>query len=329
MKKVNYGIVSTATIVPRFVEGVRQSEHGEVVAIAGRSIQKAKEFSEELSIPNYYGSYSEIMDDPEVDVIYIANYNGGHYEVAKEALNKRKNVLCEKPICSHPEEVIELFDLAEKNNVFLMEAQKSVFLPVHQYVKELIDDQVLGNIQWVNIISCHTGAKRGEWFKSLDNGGGILNGAGTYALEFILSTFGEAFTDIKGVMTIKPPISDDGVVINGRIGEQTMVSILISKDIVVDSRIEIYGEKGKITIPNFWKSDNCQVELYDKETINKKFPMKSEFLFEINHVNECLLQNKQTSPIMTPAISIKASQIVNAIYKEQLPKFIEKEDRSV
>lgn len=329
MQKVRYGIVSTSTIVHRFAEGVRQSENAEVVAIAGRSIEKAKHYAEQLDIPRYYGEYADIFKDSEVDIVYIANYNAGHYEVAKAAIQAGKNVLCEKPICTQYDQVVDLFQLAKENDVFLMEAQKSVFLPVHQYVRQLLDEQTLGEIQFVNIISSHTGAKRGEWFKSLDNGGGILNGAGTYPLEFILSTFAEPFTDNKGVLTIKPPISDNGVIINGRIGEQTMVSILITKDIVTDSKIEIYGEKGKITIPNYWKSNQCTVTIHGQEEFEKTFEKDSEFLYEINHVNACILEGKKESPLMTPEISIRASEIVTTIYAEQLPKFNRSEDNQL
>lgn len=322
MKKIRYGIVSTATIVHRFVEGIRESELGEVVAIAGRSKEKAKQCAEELDIPKYYGSYEAIFQDEEVDIVYIANYNAGHYECAKAAIQAKKNVLCEKPICVKHEQVTELFTLAKENGVFLMEAQKSVFLPVHVEVRELLARKAIGDIQWVNILSCHTGAKRGKWFESLDNGGGILNGAGTYSLEFILTTFKDSFADINGVLTIHPPISDDGVVINGRIGEQTMVSILITKDIQAESKIEIYGTDGKIIIPNFWKTDQFTIQQASELPEKVKYDMSSEFVYEINHVNQCLINGQQFSHLMTPEVSIEASRIVNRIYEDQLPKFI-------
>lgn len=321
MKKIHYGIVSTATIVSRFVEGIRESQYGEVVAIAGRSKAKARQYAQDLNIPKYYGEYKAILSDRDVDIIYIANYNAGHYEVAKAAILAGKHVLCEKPICTRPDQAEELFSLAQEKNVFLMEAQKSVFLPVHESVRKLLHSEEIGDVQWVNIVSSHTGAKRGKWFESLENGGGILNGAGTYSIEFILTAFKESFTDIKGVLTIRPPLSDDGVVINGRIGEQTMVSILITKDIEADSKIEIYGTKGKIIIPKFWKTNEFTIQKKGNNVEQYKFEMKSEFVHEINHVNECLLSNKTNSDIMTPFISIQTSKIVNQIYLDQLSKF--------
>lgn len=317
LKKVRYGILSTATIVPRFIEGIRESHAGEVVAIAGRKFEQAQKMANEFAIPRYYGSYQELYQDDDIDIIYIANYNGGHYDCLKEALQAGKNVLCEKPICMTKEQAEEVFTVAKEKGVFLMEAQKSVFLPAHQKVRQLLAQQDLGEIQWVNIISCHTGAERGEWFKKLANGGGILRGAGTYSLEFLLTAFQQPLENISGNFAIQPPMSDDGCVINLKMAPNIMVSILITKDIVTDSRIEIYGTTGRLTIPNFWKTDRLSLEKEGKEE-TLVFEMNSEFVFEIDHVNDCLQRGLLTSPIMTPAVSIEATTIIDELYRKNI-----------
>ena len=129
---IRYGIVSTASIVPRFVAGVQASQTGEVVAIASRSLSKAQEVATTLGIPKAYGSYEELYADPTVDVIYVATYNKGHYPVAKAALFAGKHVLVEKPFALTLDEAEELFAIAKEKKRFLMEAQKAVFLPITQ-----------------------------------------------------------------------------------------------------------------------------------------------------------------------------------------------------
>jgi predicted dehydrogenase len=97
MKKVKYGIVSTAQVVPRFIEGVRLTDNGEVAAISSRSLETAQAFATAYNIPKAYGSHAELYADSELDVIYIATYNKGHFPEAKQALLAGKNVLLEKP----------------------------------------------------------------------------------------------------------------------------------------------------------------------------------------------------------------------------------------
>lgn len=314
MKKIRYGIVSTATIVTRFVEGINLSKAGEVVAIAGRDLTKAKALAEELKIPNYYGSYQELYQDEQVDLVYIANYNGGHYQCIKAALEHNKPVLCEKPMCLTKSQSEEMFQLAASKNLFLMEAQKAVFLPAQVQARQLIQSGALGDIQWVNIISSHTGAKRGEWFKDVKKGGGILRGGGTYALEFLLTTFGGPLENYAGNCSMQPPISDDSWVINLTLPKQVLASLLITKDIHDQSRIEVYGTKGKIVIPNFWKTDRLTSEIAG-EVEEYLFEMQSEFVFEIDHVNQCLQTSQLTSSVMTPTVTLEAIQVIDDLYR--------------
>ena len=95
--KIRYGIVSTATIVPRFVQGVKDSDHGVVHAICSRSLKKAEQMAKELDIMNAYGSYEELLQDKDIDIVYIPTPNYLHYEYAKKALLANKHVLLEKP----------------------------------------------------------------------------------------------------------------------------------------------------------------------------------------------------------------------------------------
>lgn len=132
MDKIRYGIMSTAQIVPRFVSGLRESAQAEVRGIASRRLENAQKMSKELAIPVAYGSYEELCKDETIDIIYIPTYNQGHYSAAKLALSQGKPVLLEKPFTLNAAEAEELFAIAQEQGVFLMEAQKSVFLPITQ-----------------------------------------------------------------------------------------------------------------------------------------------------------------------------------------------------
>ncbi len=83
---MKYGILSTASIVERFVKGIRESKDGTVYAIASRNLETAKRAAEQLNIGQYYGSYEELYEDQNVDIIYIPTVNGMHYRNAYDAL---------------------------------------------------------------------------------------------------------------------------------------------------------------------------------------------------------------------------------------------------
>lgn len=157
MDKIRYGIMSTAQIVPRFVAGLRESAQAEVRGIASRRLENAQKMAKELAIPVAYGSYEELCKDETIDIIYIPTYNQGHYSAAKLALSQGKPVLLEKPFTLNTAEAEELFAIAQEQGVFLMEAQKSVFLPITQKVKATIQEGRLGEILWVQSVTAQCG----------------------------------------------------------------------------------------------------------------------------------------------------------------------------
>ena len=95
--ELNYGILSTSSIAPRFIGAVRESGKGNILAISSRSLEKAREKAAAWSIPTAYGSHQALLADPKVNIVYISNVNTAHYPWAKAALLAGKHVICEKP----------------------------------------------------------------------------------------------------------------------------------------------------------------------------------------------------------------------------------------
>lgn len=199
MKKVKYGIVSTAQVVPRFIEGVRLTDNGEVAAISSRSLETAQAFATKYNIPKAYGSHAELYADSELDVIYIATYNKGHFPEAKQALLAGKNVLLEKPFTLTLAEAEELFELAREKNLFLMEAQKSVFLPVTQLVKEVVQSNEIGDILSVDSVTAYASIDHISWFNDLKAGGGTVHFMLPYAISYLQYIFDAQITDFSGI----------------------------------------------------------------------------------------------------------------------------------
>ena len=99
--RIRYGALSTASILPRFVGGMNETENGCVEAIASRTLEKAQRTAQELGIPKAYGDYHELLQDPELDAVYIPVMNSLHYSYAYDALKAGKHVVMEKPFVLH------------------------------------------------------------------------------------------------------------------------------------------------------------------------------------------------------------------------------------
>ncbi len=138
MEQLCYGIISTSSIAPRFISAVRTSGAGEILAVSSRTLQRAKEKAAQWDIPKAYGSHKELLEDENVNTVYISAVNAQHYPLAKMALEMGKHVICEKPCTTKAEHTRELFALAREKGLFFMEAEKMLFLPAILEVKTRI-----------------------------------------------------------------------------------------------------------------------------------------------------------------------------------------------
>lgn len=312
MHIIRYGIMGTAQIATRFVAAVRDSEGGEVVALASREEDKARLRAQELGISRVYGNYEALLEDPEVDVIYVPSINAMHYDHAKRALEKGKSVLCEKPLTLSSRETAELFHLAESQGIFLMEAQKCVFLPVTQALKELVRRGTLGTIRHLeyNIAIPHVGF---QWFYEKKAGGGLLQGNGTYLLSHAMELLEEEMEDGQALATL----GNTGVDLQCTLQFRTASGVLIRGFMTTltegASYMRITGDQGMVEIPNFWKAREALVLLKGKEAHTLSFPVDHEMVYEVNHVNACLRQGKVKSEVMSPEKSIRIAEIVERL----------------
>src|SRR6201996_5707316 len=122
MKPLRFGVLGAAKIARSFIAGVGPSECVDVVAVASRDLAKGKQFASELGVPRVHGSYEALIDDPNIDAVYVPLPNTLHAEWVIKALNAGKHVLCEKPIAISKTDTLAMFDAARRNRRFLAEA---------------------------------------------------------------------------------------------------------------------------------------------------------------------------------------------------------------
>ncbi|WP_440897954.1 Gfo/Idh/MocA family protein [Amphibacillus sp. Q70] len=312
---IHYGIISTAQIVPRFVAGVKESQDGEVTAIASRNLDKAEEMAARLAIPHAYGSYQELYEDENVDVVYVATYNKGHYDAAKQALLAGKHVLVEKPFVLKQDQAEELFDLAKEKNLFLMEAQKALFLPITKLVRETIQLGKIGAVKYLRSVTSYPSVDHISWFHSLEAGGGALHGSGSYPLQYMMYVINSRIDEAAGTAVIKAGQTDSQFDLSLLFDEEVQGNIFITVNLDLPSQLIIYGEKGKIIIPYFWKTKQAEICI-EGHSEQHYMEHQSEFVFEIDHVNECLKQGLIESPTMTKEMTLQTVELVEKLYQQ-------------
>jgi len=146
---VKWGILSTAHINRLLIPGVQESPDAEVVAVGSRDPARAQEFATRWGIERAYGSYEDVLADPDVDAVYIPLPNTMHCEWSIRALEAGKHVLCEKPLSSHPAEVEEAFDVSERSSRVLSEAFMYRHNPQTAMLKELVDGGAIGELRLI------------------------------------------------------------------------------------------------------------------------------------------------------------------------------------
>ena len=245
----------------------------------------------------------------------MAVYNKGHYDAAKLALLNNKHVLLEKPFTMTLAQAEELFALAKERNLFLMEAQKALFLPITKQIQQVIQKGKIGTLRWLDSVTAYPNIDHISWFRDLSAGGGVFRGAGTYPLEYMQHLLGASPEEFKGTLTFPEGQSDAQAQVTLNFPNGVIGTIFLTVDLDLSKRMIIYGEKGKIIIPDFWKTDTAEIHYNDgqKETLHSN--QHSEFVFEVDHVNACLEQGLLESPIVTKELTLKTVAITEAIYK--------------
>jgi len=189
--KLRWGLLSTARINRRLIPAIRAAQRAELVAVASRSQARADAYAAEWRISRAHGSYQALLDDPDIDAVYISLPNSLHAEWTTRAAQAGKHVLCEKPLALNVAECDQIIAAAEAAGVVAAEAVMYLYHPLLHKARELVRDGAVGQVKLV----------RGSFSFFLDRpddvrwrpelGGGSLWDVGSYPVSFIRWMAGE------------------------------------------------------------------------------------------------------------------------------------------
>ena len=302
---MNWGIVGLGKIANKFCDTLSflKNEGENLVAVASRDLDKAKEFGEKYKAEKAYGSYSDLFQDEDVDAVYISTPNNLHYQEIKEALLNGKNVLSEKPITLKVEDTRELYEIAEEKGLFLMEAYWVYFLPGAFKLREIYGE--IGEIEEIELsYGFYSEGKRRERKFLSSLGGGALLDIGIYNLG-IMAMLGLENPMILGTKVMMNEYGTDKWSETKLLyNERTKVTTVDAIGEDIDRICTIKGEKGSIYIPDFQFLTSFSTTIQG-ETKAYFFPLDyNGFEYEIRHVSQCVKEKRTSSPLFTSRLSL-------------------------
>ena len=257
------GIIGAGWIAEKAAITLNGLETCEAYAIASRTLDKAQAFAEKWQIPQAYGSYTELINDPAVDLVYIATPHSHHYDVTKEALMADKPCLVEKAFMANLRQAKEIVDLAHERKVFLAEAIWTRYQPVVQIVRDLISS---GRIGEPRLVTATLGYSMGEKPRIMraDLCGGALLDLGVYALNFVRMFFPADIVSIDSQCVKSKTGMDLTNAITLVLSDGLLCNLQSSAACVGDNIGVIAGPEGNLIIDNINNPQKITVNTHDR-----------------------------------------------------------------
>lgn len=318
-ERVRWGILATGWIAKIFARDLTLLPDAEIVAVGSRTQHGADAFGDEFDVPHRHGSYQELVEDPDVDVVYVATPHPGHYAATMAAIEAGKAVLVEKPFTMGAGETQRLIDAARAHDIFVMEAMWTRFLPHMARVREIVAAGTLGEIVLVT-------AEHGQWFAHHAEhrifapvlGGGALLDLGIYPLSFASMVLGtprkitavsdKAFTgvDAQTSMILQYETGAQSVLTTTSYAATTNAAAING----TEARIEIAGTFYVPTSFAVVRRDGAVLETYTPDDPGRGMQHQAA------EVHRCLRAGLRESPVLTLDETLSIMQTMDEVRRQ-------------
>uniref|UniRef100_A0A6J0TQT0 Trans-1,2-dihydrobenzene-1,2-diol dehydrogenase n=1 Tax=Pogona vitticeps TaxID=103695 RepID=A0A6J0TQT0_9SAUR len=316
-----WGICSAGKISHDFLVALKTlpSADHKVVAIASRDIKRSQEYAQHHGICKAYGSYEELARDPDVDVVYVGSVHTQHLPLTLLFLRAKKHVLCEKPMGMNAAEVCKMIQVAQENNVFLMEGFWTRFFPVSEQIRTMVCQKSFGDLK---VLKAQLAIQMDDIPRLVNKklGGGVILDLGCYCVQFASMVFGpEKPQSIVASGLLHETGVDETVAIILNYSGNRQAVLNCSMMVSLPGEALIGGTEGHIKIPDHMNSPT--IMFVKGNRWEWPLPPSPEHLYfendiglryEAEHVRQCLLKDLKESPIMP----LHESETIAAILDE-------------
>jgi D-xylose 1-dehydrogenase (NADP+, D-xylono-1,5-lactone-forming) len=285
---VKWGIVSTADINRKLIPGAHASDKVELLAVASRDQARADTYAREWEIPRAYGSYEALLDDPDVEAVYISLPNTMHVEWTIKALEAGKHVLCEKPFTRHPDEVDAAFDVAERTGRLLSEAFMYRHNPQTKKLAGLVADGAIGELRLVRSAFSYSLYDEDNIRLRTDLEGGALMDVGCYCVSGSRLLAGEP-VEVDGAAWYGPSGTD--WVFGGLLRFPNDVLATFDCGTAMPNRdeLEAIGSEGSIFLDDPWHCVHPVIELRRGGDVERiEIEREDSYRLELENVSDAI-----------------------------------------
>lgn len=317
MAKIKVGIIGAGKIAAVMADTVARMRGAEMYGVASRTMEKAMEFASIHHVTKPFGSYEDMLKDPELELVYVATPHPFHFEHAKMCIDAGKPVLLEKPFCVNAKEARELLDYAKKKGVFITEAMWVRYMPMAETIDKLLKSGIIGTPRMIMGNLSYPMLKKERLIKPELAGGALLD-VGVYALTFADMFKSAKVDDIKAVavMTKEGVDAHDSITIRYKDGSMAVLNT--SMQTVGDRKGIIQGTDGVMIIENINNYESITV--YDKDykkKLFKKAPKQiSGYEYEIEACKKALKRHKKECSQMPHETTMLIMEQMDEIRKQ-------------
>lgn len=309
-----FGIIGLGKISTRFVKVLNTAPGMVLSAVASRDPERTRQFAKQYGAAKACESYLDVINDPEVDIIYIGLTHNFHYELTKMCLEQHKAVLCEKPFVTNRHDAEELVELASANNTLLMEAMWTRCMPAFRKARSWVQEGRIGQPKLISAGFSYQGNydPQNRLFNP-ELAGGSLFDVGIYPIDFATGILAELPVSMSGEAIIAPTGVDTAASFSLKFASGALAS-LTSGFNVNALYANIYGTQGSIVLPN--TSGPQWAELHDTDgELVERFtePVTDGFIYQILHVAELYQQGRIESDLIPWSDTIASAGIFDEL----------------
>jgi len=308
MKKYKMAIMGAGNIARKMAETINNIDVVECYAVASRNKEKAEEFAKKFGFLKAYGSYEEMVKDPEVELVYIATPHSHHYDHGMLCIKNNKPILCEKSFMTNAKQAKEVINLAKEKNLLVAEAIWPRYMPMLNTIKEVLDSGVIGE---VSTLTANLGYNIKEVPRLTDPNlaGGALLDVGVYAINFAFMVFGSDIKEVKSACTYTETGVDAQNSITYIYNDGKMAILNSSMLGLSDRKGIIYGTKGFVIVENINNFETLTV--YDNSYNVIKTYERPEQITGFEYQVEACIEALEKGWIECPAMPHK--EIINVM----------------
>jgi len=319
MNKVRWGVLSTAKIgLVKVIPGLNKASNCEVVAIASRNRDKAREAAQTLGISKAYGSYDELLNDPEIDAIYNPLPNHLHVDWSIKALESGKHVLCEKPLGMDAKDAQRLVDAAAGYpELKVMEAFMYRFHDQWIQAKAWVKEGEIGNLRTIQSFFSYYNVNSEDIRNNADIGGGGLLDIGCYCISLSRFLFDARPQRVVGIVERDPEMKIDRMASGMMDFGCGTSSFTCSTQLMYYQRVQIVGTGGRIEIEipfNAPLDQETRIWLHrDEGTEEKIIPVCDQYTRQGEAFAKAVLENETVPTPLSDAID--NMRVIDAIFE--------------